>query len=406
MRILILSQYFPPETGAPQNRLFELAIRLKSRGHEVFVLTAMPNYPSMKVFEGYRGKLFLREKLEGLEVMRSAIYASKNSGLFHRLLNYFSFVFTSFFVGLFAKRFDFIMCESPPLFLGWTAVLLSKLKRMRLIFNVSDLWPESAEKLGLVSNKIALGMSYTLEAWIYRNSFIITGQTQGIVKDISSRFKGRRTYWLPNGVDTKRYDPQSIRLDWRKSAGFSQDQFLLLYAGILGHAQGLTVLLEAAKKLGETNVQFVLLGEGPEKEELKYRAQWMELKNVHFLPGVPRDKMKEIVAGVDAAVVPLRKLDLFKGAIPSKIFENLAMEKPIFLGVEGEAKELFIDQANAGWFFEPENADALASAVQNALKDPARVAQCGQNGRRFVIEHFDRDTIVERFDDYLNKFDQ
>lgn len=407
MRILLLTQYFPPETGAPQNRLFELALRLQARGHKVDVLTAMPNYPHMKVHADYKGKWSVTENMEGLAVHRSWIYVSTQRSIVRRLMNYFSFVGTSLLRGIRLRgKWDYVLCESPPLFLGITAVLLSWIKGTRLIFNVSDLWPESAERLDLISNRLALDISYRLEAWLYKQSFIVTGQTQGIVADISARFKGKRTYWLPNGVDTKAYVPTSGHGTWRDEVGIDANATVLFYGGIIGHAQGLHTLLEAAQKLKDLSVHFVLLGEGPEKEDLQSTARELNLTNVSFLDGVKREQMRHVISSIDAAVIPLRKLDLFKGAIPSKIFESLAMEKPVFLGVEGEAKNLFIDQARAGWFFEPENAQALADKVRASMLNKASYKEYGENGRRYVKLYFDRDVIVDQLEAYLNKFEK
>lgn len=407
MRLLIITQYYPPEIGPPQNRLSELALRLKDSGHDVEILTAMPNYPHMQVHEAYKGKYWMTEEVRGIKVHRAWIYASTDRGLFRRMINYCSFTFTSFFRGLFIKgKWDYMMCESPPLFLGFTAVLLSRIRGAKLIFNVADLWPESAESLGIVTNKRVLKWSYNLEAWIYRKSYLITGQTKGIINDIRSRFPSFKLFWLPNGVDTAVFDPSIVTPTWRERMQFEDGQFLLFYGGILGYAQGLEVVLKAAKKLEDTRACFVLLGEGPKKEFLMEMAEELNLKNVRFLPAVSREEMPEIVASADALVSPLRGIELFKGALPTKVFENLAMEKPVFLGVRGEAYDLFIKEAKAGWYFEPENEVELANVVREALENPDLIKQYGQNGRRFVVENFDRKRIVERFEHHLKTLEK
>jgi glycosyltransferase involved in cell wall biosynthesis len=404
MKITILTQYFPPEVGAPQNRLFELAVRLKARGNEVTVLTAMPNYPHMRIHDDYRGKRFVREEMEGITVLRTGIYMPKNKGILQRLLNYFSFVLSSLFVGIFRlRRSDWLICESPPLFLGISAYILSRLKFSRLVFNVSDLWPESAEKLGLVTNGFFLRLATKLEEFMYRKSALITGQTQGIVENIQTRFPGKEVYWLPNGADTKFYTPRTGGNSWRIANGYAADDLLILYAGIIGHAQGLEVILNAAKILnGEKRVKFIMLGEGPEKAKLKALKDSLGLPNVRFIDAIPKSAMPELIDAVDATVIPLKKIDLFKGAIPSKIFESLAMKKPVLLGVEGEAKKLFIDEGNAGLFFEPENAASLAGGVQRLLTEPKLLADLGENGRKYVEEKFERDKIAENFNERLN----
>ena len=400
MKILIHTQYFPPEVGAPQNRLYELAVRLLAKGNQVYVLTAMPNYPAMEIHEGYKGKKVVSEDMNGLKILRSTIYVSKSKGIVKRLRNYFSFTWSSYWA---AKRhlkgnFDVVICESPPLFLGISSFLLAKKFKSKFVFNVSDLWPESAEKLGVVTNPIFLKMATYLEEFLYKKADLISGQTQGIVRNISSRFPNKNTYWLPNGVDLNLYNANEIESNWREENGFKESDKLFLYAGIIGLAQGLEVILNAAERLKEnTEIKFLLLGSGPVKEELIAKKNEMLLHNVHFLDLVPKAKMPQIVKAIDFAVIPLKKLDLFKGAIPSKIFENLAMKKPILLGVEGEAKELFIDKGQAGLFFEPENHEELAKCCLQIANEPDLINELGENAYQYVSEYFNRDLIAEDF---------
>lgn len=403
MKIVILTQYFPPEIGAPQNRLFELAVRLQKKGAEITVLTAMPNYPQMSIQENYRGKFYCSEEMEGLQILRSWIFVSKSKSIALRLLNYFSFVFSSFWIGLVKlKKHDYLLCESPPLFLGITAYLLKKTKGSKLIFNVSDLWPESAEKLGLVTNKFFLNSATKLEEFLYKKSSLISGQTQGIVKNIQQRFPQKKVYWLPNGVDLNFYNFSNSSSNWRIQNNFKENDFVFFYAGIIGHAQGLEVILNAAALLkNNTQLKFVLLGSGPEKEKLILLKEELKLQNVFFFDAVAKSQMPEIVAAIDVSIIPLKKLDLFKGAIPSKIFENLAMKKPILLGVEGEAKELFIDEGKCGWAFEPENEKDLAEKIIQSVGQKENLAEFGNNGYNYVKLKFTRDLIAENFWNFL-----
>ena len=275
MRLLILTQYFPPEVGAPQNRLFELAVRLQKMGVDVTILTAMPNYPKMIIHSDYVGKKYCYEEIDQLKVHRSSIFVSTDRSIIKRLLNYFSFVYSSYRIGKKKTgKFDYIFCESPPLFLGISAYLLAKSKNAKLIFNVSDLWPESAEKLGLVTNKLLLKISTWLEEFLYRKSALITGQTKGIVANIKSRFPQKNVYWLPNGVDLSYYDPTLYTADWKKTAGFKEEDKIFFYGGIIGHAQGLDIILNAALQLKDRNeIKFLLLGDGPEKERLVEKSR-------------------------------------------------------------------------------------------------------------------------------------
>jgi glycosyltransferase involved in cell wall biosynthesis len=405
MKLLILTQYFPPEIGAPQNRLYELAVRLQQKGADISVLTAMPNYPQMQIHQAYKGKFYSYEEMNSLKVHRAWIYVSKSKSIIIRLINYFSFVFSSLLIGLIKiKKHDILIVESPPLFLGITAYLLSRVKKAELVFNVSDLWPESAEKLGLVTNKSMLKLSTYLEEFCYRKASLITGQTQGICKNISTRFPQKKVYWLKNGVDVNFYNTDKpIERNWREENGFSIEDFILIYAGIIGYAQGLEVIIESAKNLvNQGDIKFVFLGSGPEKEKLLNLKNKFNLKNISFFEAVPKVKMQDILMATDASIIPLRKLDIFKGAIPSKIFENLALRKPIILGVEGEAKELFIDDAKAGLAFEPENANDLSQKIVEAYANRNQLKEFGNNGYLFVKQYFSRDVIANDLWKFLN----
>ena len=399
MKLLILTQYYPPEIGAPQNRLHELAVRLKAAGMEIDVLTALPNYPRMEIMNGYENRKNRYEEIDGIPVHRSWIYVTKSKGIFSRLLIYFSFVWSSYWKGRKMKKYDYLLVESPPLFLGYSAMVLSKKLNAKLIFNISDLWPESAEKLRIVTNKIALNLAYKLEAKCYRQAFLITGQTQGIVDNIRTRFPDKKVYWLPNGVDVSFYNPSQIQPgNFRYINGFSKEKILFFYGGIIGHAQGLEVILNAANLLRDSSsIQFVIQGSGPEKETLIALKQTLNLTNVHFLEPVSKKEMPAILKSIDVALVPLKNLPLFKGAIPSKVFEAMAMEIPLLLGVDGEARNHFIEKGKAGLFFQPENADELAKQAQFLAENLVERLEMGKNARRYVTENFDREKIANDF---------
>lgn len=402
MRILVLTQYYPPETGAPQNRLHSLALNLVANGVDVEVLTAIPSYPKMEVFPEYRGNWSRRESIDGIPIRRSWIYVTKSKKVLPRLVNYFSFVFSAIIPGLKAKKFDYILCESPPLFLGLTAVLLAKLRKAKMIFNVSDLWPESAEKLDIVSNKTLLKLAYKLEMGLYKRAHLVTGQTQGIVKDIQSRCPETKVMWLPNGIDEEVYNLDTVNRSWI-SEFHLEGKKLFMYAGILGHAQGLEVIIKAAKLLlDKEEIKFVLIGDGPLRAELENLNQEMEA-GVVFFPNLPKAKVMQMVSQAYGYIVPLKKLDLFKGAIPSKLFDPLGLEVPILLGIEGEAKDLFIDEGESGFFFEPESDTELAKAVLNLVSDTSRRDRLGKNGREYVEKKFNRKFIAASF---LSKLDE
>ena len=403
MRFLILTQYYPPETGAPQNRLSGLARELKQMGHEVVVLTAMPNYPAMQIHADYIGKNYVCDEFENIPVHRAWIYVSKNRSVISRLMNYFSFTFSSMYYASKIKgNFDYLMVESPPLFLGISAWWISKRKKAKMVFNVSDLWPESAEKLGVITNKLFLKLATILEEWLYKKSFMVTGQTQGIVQNIKSRFPDKKVHWLPNGVDESIFSFKK-QDNVRQQLQLAQDDFLIMYAGIIGLAQGLDVILDAAILLpAESKIVYLLLGDGPEKSRLMQRVNDENITRVKFLELVSREVVPSYVDAVDVAVIPLKKMDLFLGAIPSKIFENLALAKPLLLSVDGEARRLFIDEGSAGLFIEPENSQMLAEKSLYLEANPDVVKTMGANGQSYVQKFFMRKKITADWVSTLN----
>ena len=409
MKLLFLTQYYPPETGAPQNRLHSLALNLIKVGFEVEVLTAMPNYPKMEIFPEYRGIKEMEEAIDGVRVVRSSIYVTKDKGVAKRLMNYFSFVWTSMRSYKRLSEADYVLCESPPLFLGISALYLARKLKAKMIFNVSDLWPESAEELDIVSNKFYLGLAYKLEAYLYKKSFLVTGQTQGIVADIHKRFRKVPTMWLPNGIDKDVYSFEGIETDWLEEYGI-QGKRLYMYAGIIGHAQGLDVIIRAKHWLIKhepqiaSGLEFVMIGDGPEKDRLVELDKELETKIV-LIPNTPKQKAMRMIKSASGYIVPLKKLNLFLGAIPSKIFDPLALGIPVLLGVDGEARNIFIEQGKGGLFYEPENHEALAKAIVQLENDQHLAKKLGQQGKEYVEQNFDRKNIAMSFKDRVQTLD-
>lgn len=406
MKLLFLTQYYPPETGAPQNRLHSLGLNLIKVGFEVEVLTAMPNYPKMEIFPEYRKKKEMVETIDGVRVIRSSIYVTKDKGVAKRLMNYFSFVWTSIRSYKRLSEADYVLCESPPLFLGISALVLARKLKAKMIFNVSDLWPESAKELDIVTNKFFLGLAYKLEAYLYKKSFLVTAQTQGIVADINKRFPKVPTMWLPNGIDKDVYSFKDIETDWLQEYGI-QGKRLYMYAGIIGHAQGLDLIIKAKQWLINhepeiaSGLEFVMIGDGPEKNRLEELDKEQETKIV-FIPNTPKKKVMRMIKNASGYIVPLKKLNLFLGAIPSKIFDPLALGIPILLGVDGEARNIFIEQGKGGLFFEPENHETLAKAIVQLENDKNLAKKLGQQGKEYVEQNFDRKNIAMSFKDRLH----
>jgi glycosyltransferase involved in cell wall biosynthesis len=404
MKILFYTQYYPPETGAPPNRISDWAIRLKRNGHDVSVLTALPNYPTGKVFAEYKDKVLFEEELDGIRVIRTWIYATRSAAFFKRIANYISFAISSLLLGAFKVGSpDVIVVESPPLFLGASGLLLSWILNSRMVFNVSDLWPKSAVDLGVLKSNALIRLSTWLENLIYRNSILITGQSEGIVANITSRFPKKPVELITNGADPEFFAGSSPAESFLARSQFQlEKKFVVGYAGLHGLAQRLETVLRAASALRDKpEIMFAFFGDGPEKATLLAEAEQMALQNVRFYPNQSRSAMPKVLSTFDVSVIPLRRLDLFRGALPSKLFEAMTAAVPIILSVEGEAKDL-IERAEAGLYVAPEHPAALAAAILKIYENRDYGRQLGQNGRTFVVRYFNRAQIARRFEQLLH----
>lgn len=391
MRILLHTQYYPPEVGAPQNRLSDLARELQSLGHQVAVLTAMPNYPTGKIYPGYGG-ISRRETLDGIPVHRAWILPSISRSLLPRLVSYFSFVLSSLLVGLFLPKFDLILTESPPLFLGISGYLLSRIQRARWIFNISDLWPASAVELGMIQpGSTGYKVGIALEKFLYSKAWLVTGQSKTILADISRRFPGVNIYHLSNGVNVAQFAPVENSQPAEK--------LRVIYAGLHGLAQGLDQVLAAVALLRDMDhFEVLFIGDGPEKQKLTNMARSLGLEMVQFLEPLPKSRMPAVLSAADILIVPL-KVQL-TGAVPSKLYEAMAMAKPVVLVAESEAAAI-VQEAKCGLVVRPGDVSGIADALRFLLTHSERRRKMGANGRVAALEKYDRAAIARNFSRHL-----
>jgi len=395
LRVTFLTHYFPPEVGPAQTRLHELAKRLIKAGQAVRVVTGFPSYPAGVVFTGYRGMLFMEDRVDGIRVLRTWVFATRSRGFLGRILNYMSFPVSSLLATRKLGRTDVIYVQSPPLFTGLAALWFARLKRAPFIFNVSDIWPQSAVELGILRNRFAIRIAEMLERHIYRRAARITVPTPGILERLAARGVPReKLFLLTNGVDTAAYQAATSDLELSRQLGLDGHK-VFMYAGLHGLAQGLDVILEAAKLTRNPEVLYVFVGDGADKAALVAKAQAEGISNVRFLPIQPTSTLPALLKLVYATVIPLRRLDLFKTALPSKLFDSMAAGRPIVAPLWGEAAAL-VETADCGLVVEPEDAGALQQAVEKLAADPELARRLGEQGRRYVVEHFDRDDIAAR----------
>lgn len=395
LRVTFLTHYFPPEVGPAQVRLFELAKRLIGAGETVTVVTGFPNYPTGVIAPGYGGKMFMEDHVDGIRVLRTWVFATRGRGFLSRILNYLSFPVFSLLAIRKLGRTDVIYVQSPPLFTGLTALWFARLKRAPFIFNVSDIWPQSAVELGVLRNRFAIRISEMLERHIYRRAARITVPTPGILERLVARGVPReKLFLLTNGVDTAAYQVGAPDRELASRLGLDGHK-VFMYAGLHGLAQGLDVILEAAKLTRNPDILYVLVGDGAEKAELVAKAEAEGIANVRFLPIQPTSTLPAVLNLAYATIIPLRRLELFKAALPSKLFDSMAAGRPIVAPLWGEAAAL-VEAAACGVVVEPEDARAVQRAVETLAADPALAHRLGEQGRRYVVEHFDRDDIAAR----------
>lgn len=400
MRLCILTQFYLPEMGAPQVRLSELAERLVDRGWSVEVLTALPNYPTGRVFPGYSPTRAVVELHGRIRTARVPLWPS-NGGMAERLATYMSFVASASTWGarLMTKP-DLLWVESPPLFLAYAAWALAAQWRCPYVFNVSDLWPESAVRMGLVAEDgLPTRLTRRLEAQAYRRSAGVTGQSDEILAGVRRVSPTTRTCLVTNGVDPSRFGASQADEAARALVG-PEPGPVFVFAGLMGFAQGLDQVLDAAAQMpAHAPGRFVLVGDGPVRAALEARIAREGLGHrVRLVPAQPRERIPAILAVADAAIITLGMS--IPGAVPSKIYEAMASALPIVLVADGEPARRVLD-AGAGLVAAPGDARALLAAVERVATDPAGRAAFGAAGRRAAETLYHRDRIADGLDDFL-----
>jgi glycosyltransferase involved in cell wall biosynthesis len=396
MKFLILTQYFPPEVGAPQVRLASMLRELKKAGHSAEVVTALPNHPTGQIHESYRGRFLVRDDFEGVPVLRTWLYAATGAGA-RRMLNYGSFT-ASCVAGLAcASRPDVLFIESPPLFLAAPAIVAARAWRCASVLNVADLWPDSVRDLGLVADGPMLRAAEALELWSYRHSTFVNAVTDGIRQTLVEKkhVPARKVLFLPNGVDLERFSPMPADEPLAKELRVAPGR-AIVYAGTLGIAQGLEVALHAMKRLqdeGVNDLRLVLLGDGSAKTMLVGLAESLGLANVTFLDPRPPEFVPRLYSLALAGLVALKDIPLFEGARPSKMFPIMGTGRPVLYSGRGEGADL-VEQNQAGLVVPPEDPIALAEAIKQLAASPELVSSLGQRGREFVMQNYSWQRLV------------
>lgn len=399
MRILYVSQYFPPEIGAPAARVHELSREWVRRGHEVTVLTAFPHHPAGVKRPEDRGVLERRERVDGIDLLRTYVYAVPNKGIVKRMVSYASFMLSAAALGpLRLSAPDVVVATSPQLLCAAAGYALSRSFGVPFVFEVRDLWPESILAVDAMGDNAIIRGLKALARFLYRSCDRIVTVGEGYKRSIHQLYSidPAKMSVIPNGIDPTLFSPLPRDNEVRREYGWG-DKFVLLYLGTHGMAHALDKVLEAAGRLrDDPRLHLVFVGDGAEKENLKQRAAAEKLTNVQFIDPQPKARVPLFYAACDLGLVTLRDTSLFQEVLPSKIFEYLGMERAILLGVGGEARRL-VEAAGAGEYVAPEDVEAMAAAIRRLSRDPVRLDEMGRKGRAHVLANYDRGVLSQRY---------
>ncbi|MBC8504543.1 MAG: glycosyltransferase family 4 protein [Anaerolineales bacterium] len=389
MHILLIHQAFAALNEPGGTRHHEIARNLVERGHLVTVIASPVSYLT--------GSETASHSVKGggdVVIHRAYTYSALHKSFIHRVFSFFSFMISSFLIGLRVRNVDLVWGTSPPIFQGVTAWLLSRFKRVPFLFEVRDLWPAFAIAVGVLQNKPIIKASEWLERFLYRRADQMLVNSPGFIKHIEA-CGCKEIALVPNGADSSMFDPAADGAGFRQSHKLV-DKFVVLYAGAHGMSNDLDILLDAASQLSDQpEISIVFLGDGKEKSTLVDRAAALGLTNVHFIPPVPKTEMGIALAVADACIAILKPIEMYKTVYPNKVFDYMAAGRPVILAIDGVIRDV-VDDADAGIFVPPGNADSLAAAISTLASDRQEGMRLGQNGRRYVEEHFDRRELSKK----------
>ncbi len=393
MKILFITDNFPPETNAPATRTYEHCIEWLKQGAEVTIITCVPNFPHGKVYDGYKNKFYQIEQLDGIEVIRVWSYMTANNGFIKRILDYFSFGFMAFWVGLFQKH-DIIIATSPQFFTTWAGWGISKIKRKPWIFELRDLWPESIRTVGAMKQKRILDWLEKIELALYRDADKVVAVTEAFKNNLIQRgIDTEKIEVVTNGSNIDLFFPREKDNTLLQSLNL-ENKFIVGYIGTHGMAHSLDFIVKSISKVKDKNIHFLFIGDGSVKNKVVKLASILSLKNITFLDPIAKEEVPRYLSIIDVSLASLIKSNTFKTVIPSKIFEASAMQKPTLLGVEGQAQGI-IEKYNAGLCFEPENEKDFIAKVNLLKSDQSIYSKC-QEGCRLLAHEYDRKKLADK----------
>jgi glycosyltransferase involved in cell wall biosynthesis len=408
MNILLLHQYYLEEDDHGGSRWNEITKQWVENGHHVQVIAGMMHYTSSEKRVEYKGKWFKKKRQGSIDVMRCHVSETYNSNFIGRLWAYFSFVFSSLWAGLFKVegKYDVIIVTSPPLFIGISGYIISLFKRTPYVFEIRDLWPESAIDTGVVTNKFIIKLAYALEKFIYKKAILINVLTPAFRDNLIHK-KGiteDKIIFIPNAADFSLSDDLVQNFDVKefKVGNDLNNKFVITYVGAHGLANHLDQVLDTAHLLKDTNVLFLLIGDGMEKPRLIRKAKDENIQNVRFINPVPKADVFKYILASDMGTSVLKNVETFKTVYSNKTFDYMACKKPILMAIDGVSRDL-VEQADAGIFVQPENSQDFAQKIMQYLSNPSEINIQGENGYRFAKENFYRMVLANKYLNLIQK---
>lgn len=398
MKIAYFSHYFTPEIGAPSARIYDLSQQWLAQGHTPRVVTCFPNHPTGQLYPGYKSSQYSHETLDGIDVHRHWTYITPNKGFIKKTLGHISYWPSARRTS--SRRIgpvDVAIGTSPTFFAAMAAASLARRRRIPFIMEVRDLWPAIFVELGVIRNPRIIRLLEKWEISLYRAATRIVTVTEAFRQDLIGRgIPAEKVVTIPNGADVNYWQPAPKPQALAEKLGV-QNKFVVLYSGAHGISQALTKILDSAQHLREhSEIQFVFVGEGAEKDQLVERARQENITNVTFLDPVTKDEVRDFYALADVCLVPLRDIPLFETFIPSKMFEMMAMEKPIVASVRGEAADI-LNRSGGATVVPPEDSRAIADAILALYNNRAEANTMGKRGRQFVIENYSRAALAATY---------
>ncbi|MCX7748527.1 MAG: glycosyltransferase family 4 protein [Clostridia bacterium] len=398
-----MTHFYAPEVGAATKRISGLARNLKKLGHDVEVITGFPNYPSGIKLPPYNHKVYMKEEIEGIKVYRFYVYASPKKNSITRLLNYITFMISSMFFILKRKKYDLIITSSPPLFIGLSGYVISRVKRIPLVFDIRDIWPDIALEMGEINEKsLMYKVLNKIAQFIHKKAELITVVTRKKKEKIITKgIEKEKLKVISNGFDTEFLD---FKVDFDLVEQHTLNKkFNLIYTGVVGLAQGLDVIIETAQKVRDINdIRFLIIGDGVEKKDLEQKVFEQGLTNVDFLGVQPHEKILTFLKYSGAAIVPL-KSDKLQDSVPTKMFEALGAGCPVILSASGESADI-LRESQGGIVVNPGDSNALKDAVLKLYNSREMCEKMAKKGQEYVLNNFTRESIAKNLSHILNNY--